>query len=80
MLLNALYGFAQRRNLFDNVHLQGRMVHLLIPLDMDGKLTRPELLPLSSPDDNGKETLGQKRIFPRMSGRLSISMALQHNS
>lgn len=68
MLLNALYGFARDRNLFGNVHLQGRELHLLIPLNLDGEMTQAELVPLYSQDERGKETLGQERLLPRFPG------------
>ncbi|MFH7320148.1 type I-C CRISPR-associated protein Cas8c/Csd1 [Desulfurivibrio sp. D14AmB] len=68
MLLSALHEFAQEHALFDNVHLQERDLHLLIPINMDGELTQAELLPLYSPDAAGREVLGQKKFLPRFPG------------
>lgn len=68
MLLSALYEFSQENALFDNVHLQERDLHLLIPINMGGELTQNELLPLYSPDAAGGEVLGQKRLLPRFPG------------
>ncbi len=68
MLLSALYEFSQENALFDNVHLQERDLHLLIPINMNGELTQNELLPLYSSDAAGREVLGHKKLLPRFPG------------
>jgi CRISPR-associated protein Csd1 len=68
MLLQALYDYAQRKRLLDDLPLQKRKIHALIALDSNGALRFDYLLPLSQADDRGKERPGQEIIMPRFPG------------
>ena len=68
MLLQALYDYANDRKLLDDLPLQRRTLHALIPLDADGKLRMPYLIPLSTPDAKGKAAAGQEYLLPRFPG------------
>ena len=68
MLLQALYDYAINRRLLERLPLQRRTVHALIPLDVEGRLLLPHLIPLSTPDAKGKEVAGREFWLPRFPG------------
>lgn len=68
MLLKALYDYATENNLLETAHLQYRPVHLLIPIDMDGKLVVNCLRTLSSKNRKRKHVLGRSLLMPRFPG------------
>ena len=68
MLLKALYDYAQQNDLVASLPVQRRIVHALIPLDSEGTLRLPHLIPLMQTDASGKERLGQKLPLPRFPG------------
>jgi CRISPR-associated protein Csd1 len=68
MLLQALYKYSQKHRLLDELPLQKRMVHLLIPIDQDGRLRANHFIPLTQQNEKGKEVIGQERIMPRFPG------------
>ncbi len=68
MFLQALYEYAQKNRLLDNLPLQTRVVHALIAINYDGKLRVDHLVPLSHTDEKGKERPGQERLMPRFPG------------
>jgi CRISPR-associated protein Csd1 len=66
MLLKALYDVGIER--LDDIHLQRRRVHILIPLTRDGDLRSSGVLPLNSKDRSGKSVLGEESLWPRFPG------------
>ena len=68
MLLQALHDYATSRRLLDDLPLQRRTLHALIPLDADGRLRLPHLIPVTQPDENGKERAGMDYLLPRFPG------------
>ena len=68
MFLQALYHYAQRHRLLENLPLQKRRIHALIPIDDDGHLRFDHLVLLTATDSNGKERSGQERMMPRFPG------------
>ncbi|MDH7599062.1 MAG: type I-C CRISPR-associated protein Cas8c/Csd1 [Sedimentisphaerales bacterium] len=68
MLLRALYEYAVQHHLLDELPLQERTIHALIPLDQNGRLRGGHLIPLTQPDAKGNERVGQKRRMPRFLG------------
>ena len=68
MFLQSLYEYAQKNRLLENLPLQGRIVHVLIPVNFDGKLRFDHLVPLTRTDEKGKERPGQERLMPRFPG------------
>lgn len=68
MFLKTLCELAQRRRLFEGVHLQQRPVHLVIPINLNGELVGMGLLPLTSKNAKGVDVLGAQRCLPRCPG------------
>lgn len=68
MLLKTLYDFAQNQNLFDDLPLQKRDIHVLIAIDKQGDLRSNTLIPLTQQDAKGKERIGQEHLMPRFPG------------
>ena len=68
MILKALYDYADQRRLIDDLPLQKRRIHALIPLDASGRLRVPYLIPLIQMDESEKEIVGQDRLMPRFPG------------
>ena len=68
MFLKALYDYAARHRLLEELPLQKRQIHALIPLDGHGELRFAHLLPLTHADEKGKERPGQERQMPRFPG------------
>lgn len=68
MLLSALHELAQSKRLLDELPLQRRTLHALIPLSRDGELRMPHLIVLSQGDAKGKERPGLERLLPRFPG------------
>jgi CRISPR-associated protein Csd1 len=68
MFLKALYDYAMRRRLLDQLPLQRRVIHALIALNSQGELRSDHLLLLTQPDEKGKERPGQERLMPRFPG------------
>ena len=68
MFLKALYDYAVRHRLLEELPLQKRQIHALIPLDGHGELRFAHLLPLTHADEKGKERPGQERQMPRFPG------------
>ncbi|MCX5807410.1 MAG: type I-C CRISPR-associated protein Cas8c/Csd1 [Proteobacteria bacterium] len=68
MFLQSLYEYAQKNRLLENLPLQGRILHALIPVNSDGKLRFDHLVPLTRTDEKGKERPGQERRMPRFPG------------
>jgi CRISPR-associated protein Csd1 len=68
MFLKALYDYAVRHRLLEELPLQKREIHALIPLDKQGGLRFPHLLLLTQADEKGKERPGQQRLMPRFPG------------
>lgn len=68
MLLQSLYDYAKKQNLFDKLPLQKRNVHVLISIDEQGNLRANTLIPLTQQDAKGKERIGQERLMPRFPG------------
>lgn len=68
MLLTALHEFAKSQGLLEELPLQRRTLHALIPLNGDGELRLPQLILLSQPDEKGKERAGVERLLPRFPG------------
>jgi CRISPR-associated protein Csd1 len=68
MFLQALYEYAQKNRLLDNLPLQRRVVHALIAINYDGQLRIHHLIPLTHTDEKGKERPGQERLMPRFPG------------
>jgi len=68
MLLQSLYDYAQKQQLFDDLPLQKRNVHVLIAIDGQGVLRADTLIPLTQQNAKGKERIGQKHLMPRFPG------------
>jgi CRISPR-associated protein Csd1 len=68
MLLRALYDFAQERHLMDDLPIQKRAIHFLVPLSLDGKLIGQGVIPLFDTNVNGKNELGRDLPMPRFPG------------
>lgn len=68
MLLKALYDLAEERKLFEDVHLQSRTVHFLVPISLAGELAGDGVISLFTPDVKGQEKLGRKLLLPRFPG------------
>lgn len=68
MFLKSLYDYAQNHHLLDDLPLQRRQVHAIISLDAQGRLRDNHLIPLTQPDNDGKERAGQERLMPRFPG------------
>lgn len=68
MLLQALYDYAQSRQLLADLPLQRRTLHALIDLNPDGTLRLPHLTELTNLDAKGKESLGFDYLLPRFPG------------
>ncbi|MEX1028103.1 MAG: type I-C CRISPR-associated protein Cas8c/Csd1 [Candidatus Paceibacterota bacterium] len=68
MLLHALYDYAQRHRLLDDLPVQRRTLHALIDLKADGELRLPYLVRLSQTDEGGREALGMDYALPRFPG------------
>lgn len=68
MLLQALCAYAQKHRLLEELPLQKRSVHALIALNSDGSLHHDYLVPLTQPDDRGKERPSQEKLMPRFPG------------
>jgi len=68
MLLQTLYDLAVEKKLFEQVHLQERSIHLLIPINSKGELLGNCLIPLTSKDEKGKDVLGMPFLMPRFPG------------
>ena len=68
MLLTALYELATSQRLLDELPLQRRTLHALVPLSLEGDLRLPHLIVLSQPDTKGKQRPGVERLLPRFPG------------
>jgi hypothetical protein len=68
MFLQVLYEYAQRNRLLENLPLQGRIIHALVPVHSDGRLRFDHLVPLTRTDEKEKERPGQERLMPRFPG------------
>lgn len=68
MLLTALHDLAKSQRLLDELPLQRRTLHALIPLSRDGELRLPHLILLFRADAKGKERPGVERLLPRFPG------------
>jgi hypothetical protein len=68
MFLKALYDYATRHRLLDGMPLEKRNIHALISLTNQGELRSPHLLPLTQPDEKGREWPGQQRLMPSFPG------------
>src|SRR5689334_7451375 len=68
MLLQALHDYAASRQLLDDLPLQRRALHALIPLDAEGMLRLPYLVPVTHQDERGKEVAGRDYLLPRFPG------------
>lgn len=66
MLLKALYDYGVP--LLKDLPLQKRRIHALIALNGDGRIRLDHMVPLTQPDQKGKERLGQERRMPRFPG------------
>jgi CRISPR-associated protein Csd1 len=78
MLLQALYQYAQERNLLADLPFQRRTVHLLIPLNGDGSLRGVGFDLLTTPvvlNDETKEKSGQEFLLPRFPGEKNNTKA-----
>src|SRR5689334_15768834 len=65
MLLQALYDYANDHRLLENVSLERRTLHALVPLDGQGRLQLSHLIPLTQPNAKGKEIAGKMYLLPR---------------
>lgn len=68
MLLRALYEFAQERHLLDDLPIQKRTIHLLVPLSLGGELLGQGVIPLFDKNAKGKDELGRQLSMPRFPG------------
>lgn len=68
MFLQSLYQYSQQHNLIENLPLQRRVIHALIPINQDGMLRFNYLIPLTHLDEKGKERPGQEKLMPRFPG------------
>ncbi len=68
MLLTTLHEYSLQHRLLADLHLQKRVIHLLIPLTTDGNLRSQQMQLLSQLDEKGKERPGQERLMPRFPG------------
>lgn len=68
MLLRALYAFAQERRLLDDLPIQKRTIHFLVPLTLEGELVGNGVIPLFEKNAKGQEELGADLPMPRFPG------------
>ena len=72
MFLKSLYDYSQRHRLLDELPLQMRNIHFVIPITDQGELRSPYLLPLTHTDvdkkGKEKERLGRQCVMPRFPG------------
>jgi CRISPR-associated protein Csd1 len=68
MLLTALHELAKSQRLLDDLPLQRRTLHALIPLNHEGQLRLSHLVVVSQPDERGKDRPGVERLLPRFPG------------
>ena len=68
MFLKALCDYATRRRLLNGMSLEKRTIHALISITSQGELRSPHLIPLTQPDEKGKEWPGQQRLMPSFPG------------
>jgi hypothetical protein len=68
MLLRALFDFAQEQRLLDDLPIQKRTIHFLVPLTLQGELVGQGVIPLFEKNAKGKDELGSDLPMPRFPG------------